>query len=73
MSATSFKPGERVALPYLPILRVENDVAILKKTRFTIGAECGARHKVRIEAPFYVRGGFRVQRKTNVQSPQLGV
>ena len=64
-----FKPGERIAVPTLPILKIENDVAVLKKTRFAVGAECGARHKVRIEAPFYVRGGFRVSRKTMYKVP----
>jgi hypothetical protein len=64
-----FKPGERIAIPTLPILKIENDVAVLKKTRFAIGAECGARHRVRIETPFYVRGGFRVQRKTMYKVP----
>ena len=59
-----FKPGERIALPYLPILKVENNAAVLKKARFAIGAECGARHKVRIETPFFIRGGFRVEKKT---------
>jgi hypothetical protein len=52
-------------------LRVENNVAILKKSRFTVGAECGARHKVRIETPFYVRGGFRVEQKKMYKVPGL--
>jgi len=69
MNTTSFKPGERVALPYLPILRVENDVAILKKTRFAVGAECGARHRVRIETPFFVRGGFKVHKTVVYEVP----
>jgi len=69
MSATSLKPGERVAIPYLPILRVENDVAILKKTRFAIGAECGARHRVRVETPFFVRGGFKIEKKVVYEVP----
>jgi len=69
MSQAIFRPGERIALPYLPILKVENDVAILKKVRFAVGAECGARHRVRIEAPFYVRGGFRVEKKTMYKVP----
>ncbi len=68
-SQVLFKPGVRIALPYLPILKVENDVAILKKSRFAIGAECGARHKVRIETPFYVRGGFKVAKKTVYKVP----
>ena len=71
MSATQniFKPGERIAVPTLPILKIESDVAILKKSRFTVGAECGARHKVRIETPFFVRGGFKVQKKTMYKVP----
>jgi len=60
----AFKPGERIAIPTLPILKIENGVAVLKKSRFAVGAECGARHRVRIETPFYIRGGFKVQRKT---------
>jgi len=64
-----FKPGDRIALPYLPILKVENNVAVLKKARFAIGAECGARHRVRVETPFYVRGGFKTQKKTMYKVP----
>jgi len=64
-----FKPGERIAIPTFPVLKIENDVAILKKTRFAVGAECGARHKVRIETPFFVRGGFKVQRRTMYKVP----
>jgi hypothetical protein len=65
----AFRIGERIAVPYLPILRIENNVAVLKKTRMSIGAECGARHKVRIETPFYIRGGFRVDKKTMYRIP----
>jgi hypothetical protein len=65
----TFKIGERIAVPYLPILRIENDVAVLKKTRVAVGAECGARHKVRIESPFYIRGGFRVYKKSMYRIP----
>jgi hypothetical protein len=65
----AFKPGERIAIPTLPILKIENGVAVLKKTRFAVGAECGARHKVRIETPFYIRGGFRVEKKTMYKVP----
>ncbi len=57
----AFKPGKRIALPYLPILKVENNVAVLKKTRPAIGDGCGRRHQVRVETPFYIRGGFRVE------------
>jgi len=67
--SVAFKPGERVALSYLPVLRVENDVAILKKSRFVTTTECGARHRARIETPFFVRGGFKVQRKTMYKVP----
>jgi len=69
MSHAIFRPGERVALPYLPVLRIENNVAVLKKARFAVGAECGARHKVRIETPFFVRGGFRVEKKMVYKVP----
>jgi len=64
-----FKPGEKIAMPFLPILRVENDVAVLAKKRLEVWAECGARHKVRVEAPFYVRGGFRVFRAVKYEVP----
>ena len=65
MTATSlpFKVGERIAIQYLPVLKVENNVAVLKKTRFAVGAECGARHRVRVETPFFVRGGFKTEKK----------
>jgi hypothetical protein len=73
MSAPPFKPGERIAVPYLPILRVENGVAVLKKTRLGVWAECGARHRVRVETPFLVRGGFRVEQKTMYKVPSSAV
>jgi hypothetical protein len=69
MSQALFRPGERIAIPALPVLRIENNVAVLKKSRFAVGAECGARHKVRIEVPFYVRGGFKVFSKTMYKVP----
>jgi len=69
MAQPMFKPGERIAVPALPVLKIENGVAVLKKTRFAVGAECGARHRVRIETPFFVRGGFRVQKKTAYRVP----
>jgi hypothetical protein len=69
VSMSVFKPGERIALPYLPVLRIENDVAILAKKRVAVGAECGARHRVRIEAPFFVRGGFRVKLSVKYEVP----
>jgi len=65
-----FKPGERIAMPYLPVIKVENDVAVLAKKRLSVWAECGARHKVRVETPFYVRGGFRVFRTTKYEVPR---
>ena len=62
MSQNIFKPGERIAVPALPILRIENDVAVLKKMRVVVQGGCGARHQVRVEAPFFIRGGFKVQK-----------
>jgi len=44
----------------LPVAKVENNVAVLYKSRPRLESGCGARHSVRVEAPFYVRGGFRV-------------
>jgi hypothetical protein len=64
-----FKPGERIAIPTLPVLKIEGDVAILAKRRFAVSAECGARHRVRIETPFYIRGGFRIQKATKYEVP----
>ena len=64
-----FKPGERIAMSFLPVLKVENGVAVLKKTRMAVGTECGARHKVRVETPFFIRGGFRVFRAIKYEVP----
>jgi len=69
MTATAFKPGERIAMPYLPVLRIESGVAVLAKKRLAVGAECGARHRVRIETPFFIRGGFRVERVVKYEVP----
>jgi hypothetical protein len=69
MTALPFKPGERIAIPALPVLRVENDVAILKKIRVTAQGGCGARHQIRIETPFFIRGGFRVQKTSKYKVP----
>jgi hypothetical protein len=69
MSASQFKPGERIAVPALPVLKIENDIAILKKTRITAQGGCGARHQVRIESPFFIRGGFRVQKTAKFKVP----
>jgi len=64
-----FKPGERIAISALPLLRIENDVAILKKTRLVVEGKCGARHVARIVSPFMIRGGFRVNRTTRFKVP----
>ena len=64
-----FRPGERIAVPALPVLRVENDVAVLKKMRITVHGGCGARHQIRIESPFFIRGGFRVSRIVKYKVP----
>jgi len=72
MSATQvlpFKPGERIAVPTLPVVKIEGGVAVLAKKRVVAGAECGARHKVRVETPFFVRGGFRVERVVKYEVP----
>jgi hypothetical protein len=69
MSQTVFKPGERIAIPALPVLRVENDVAVLKKMRIPVQGGCGARHQIRIESPFFIRGGFRVSRVVKYKVP----
>jgi len=63
------KPGERIALPALPIAKIENNVAVLKKTRLVVEDSCGARHSARIETPFLIRGGFRVSRVTKYKVP----
>jgi len=69
MSSTPFRPGERIVMPFLPVLKVENFVAILKKTRFAVTDGCGARHRIRVETPFLVRGGFRVFEATKFKVP----
>jgi len=51
------------------VLKVEGDVAVLKKMRPVVQGGCGARHQVRIEAPFYIRGGFRVSRVVKYKVP----
>jgi len=64
-----FKPGERIAVPALPVLRVEGDVAVLKKMRPVAQGGCGARHQIRVEAPFFIRGGFRVAKISKFKVP----
>jgi hypothetical protein len=64
-----FRPGERIALPALPVVKIQNDVAVLKKTRLVVEDSCGARHSARIETPFLIRGGFRVSRVTKYKVP----
>jgi hypothetical protein len=63
------KPGERIALPALPVIKIENGVAVLKKTRVAIQDGCGARHIAHVETPFTIRGGFRVSRVTKYKMP----
>jgi hypothetical protein len=55
-----FKTGERIAVPRLPIAKIEGSVAVLAKRRVVASAACGARHIAVVESPFYMRGGFRV-------------
>jgi len=66
---TAFKPGERIAVPALPVLKIESGVAVLKKMRPLAQGGCGARHQVRVEAPFFIRGGFRVERVVKYKVP----
>jgi len=68
-AAQIFRPGERIAIPALPVLKIEGDVAVLKKTRITVQGGCGARHQIRIESPFYIRGGFRVVKTSKFKVP----
>ena len=60
-----FKAGERIAVQSLPLARIDEttNVAVLSKTRPGVIGACGARHEVRVRTPFFVRGGFRVERK----------
>jgi hypothetical protein len=69
MSVQMFKPGERVAVPALPVLKIEDSVAVLKKMQPVVQGGCGARHQVRIEAPFYIRGGFKVHKTAKFKVP----
>jgi len=63
VSAPSFQIGERIAVPRLPVFKVENGVAVLAKSRPRVAGGCGARHYVEVFAPFAVRGGFRVEER----------
>ena len=69
MTALPFRPGERIAVPSLPVLKVEGDVAILKKMRITAQGGCGARHQIRIESPFFIRGGFKTVKTVKFKVP----
>ena len=55
--------GERIAVPRLPVFKVENGVAVLAKSRPRVAGGCGARHYVEVFAPFALRGGFRVEER----------
>ena len=55
--------GERIAIPRLPVFKVENGVAVLAKSRPRVAGGCGARHYVEVFAPFALRGGFRVEER----------
>jgi hypothetical protein len=63
VSALSFRIGERIAVPRLPVLKVENFVAVLAKTNIKISGGCGARHWVEVCTPLFIRGGFRVEER----------
>jgi len=60
-----FKPGERIAVQWLLLARIDDTtgVAVIDKTRPGIWGACGAKHECRVQAPFFVRGGFRVSRR----------
>jgi hypothetical protein len=45
------------------VFKVENNVAVLAKTRPRVAGGCGARHYVEVFAPFALRGGFRVEER----------
>ncbi|MFZ8809676.1 MAG: hypothetical protein ACO2PN_16425 [Pyrobaculum sp.] len=57
----TIKPGERIAVSYMPIAKIDNGVAVLSKARPKIRGICGRREVV-VTMPFFVRGGFRVMR-----------
>jgi hypothetical protein len=61
--AEGFRIGERIAVPRLPVFKVENGVAVLAKSRPRVAGGCGARHYVEVFAPFALRGGFRVEER----------
>jgi len=60
-----FKPGDRIAAQWLLLARIDDatSVAVIDKARPGVWGACGARHEVRVRAPFFVRGGFRVSRR----------
>jgi hypothetical protein len=35
IAAGAFKPGERIAVPALPVLRIENDIAVVAEKAIT--------------------------------------
>jgi hypothetical protein len=63
VSAVAFRVGERIAVPRLPVLKVENGIAVLAKSRPRVAGGCGARHYVEVFAPLFIRGGFRVEER----------
>jgi len=60
MSGAPFRPGDRIAVDYLPIAKIENNVAILSKAKPKIVGACGAKTEAIVTLPFFVRGGFKM-------------
>ena len=56
-----FKPGERIAVEYMPIAKIENNVAVLAKAKPKLSGACGAKTETTVMMPFFVRGGFKVE------------
>jgi len=73
-----FRLGERIIIDSLLLAKIESGVAVLDKMKPGVWGSCGARHEVRVRAPFFVRGGFRVTQreicfvKANIISVSFG-
>ena len=69
-ASAPFRPGERIAVDYLPIAKIENNVAILSKAKPKLTGACGAKTEATVTMPFFVRGGFKVIRTSAYKIPK---
>jgi hypothetical protein len=59
-SQLPFKPGERIAVPYMNIAKVENNIAYLTISRPKLYDYCMGEETM-VSLPFYVKGAFKVE------------